>query len=197
MTSILKYIINMFPYMLIAVPIVLCIRFFICSKRKLKINWYHEITLFIFSLFLVGLASQTIIPKFEIGMNGGLSISKNGMGEINLIPFKVLFDTYREVFENGYINYFIINFLGNIIIFIPLGFFIPLLWDITNKKVILIGFCSSLFIELCQLFLARGTDVDDLILNTLGVCVGLVLYRILYKWFGKMKKFKNKRVKTK
>ena len=64
--------------------------------------------------------------------------------------------------------YFLINFLGNIIMFMPFGLFIPYLWGISGKKTILIGFSSSLFIEFCQLFLSRGTDVDDLILNTLG-----------------------------
>lgn len=50
-----------------------------------------------------------------------------------------------------------------------------------RKKVLMIGFCSSLFIETSQLFLRRGTDVDDLILNTLGVYLGLVLYKLLKK----------------
>ena len=117
------------------------------------------------------------------GMNGGVTIVQTGKSEINLIPFKVIFDTYREVIQNGYINYFIINFLGNIIMFMPIGFFIPLLWNVSNKKVVIIGFCFSLFIEICQLFLTRGTDVDDLMLNTIGVILGLLLYRFLYKKF--------------
>ena len=67
--------------------------------------------------------------------------------------------------------------------FMPIGFFIPLLWKVSNRKVIIIGFGSSLFIEICQLFLTRGTDVDDLILNTIGTILGLLLYRFLYKKF--------------
>ena len=75
--------------------------------------------------------------------------------------------------------------------FMPFGFLIPLLWNVSNKKVIVIGFCSSLFIEFCQLFLARGTDVDDLILNTTGTILGLLLYKMLYKKSKKiMVKFK-------
>jgi len=65
--------------------------------------------------------------------------------------------------------------------FIPIGFFLSLLWKLEDKKVVMIGFCSSLFIETSQLFLRRGTDVDDLILNTLGVYLGLVLYKLLKK----------------
>ena len=136
------------------------------------------------------MSSQTIIPKFESGV-GGFKIVKSGIHETNLIPFKVLVETYNEVFVNGYINYFLINFLGNIILFIPFGFIVSLLWKVSNKKVIVIGFYSSLFIEICQLFLTRGTDVDDLILNTLGVVFGLLRYKLLYKKFNsKMDNYK-------
>ncbi len=180
MNTIIKYVINMIPYMIITIPIYLISRIIFIKSKSKKINWYHEITLFIFVLFTVGLSSQTIIPKFEFGVIG-FNVVQNGIHETNLIPFKVLFETYNEVFVNGYINYFLINFLGNIILFIPIGFFIPLLWNVSNKKVILIGFCSSLFIEICQLFLTRGTDIDDVILNTTGVLIGLFLYKIVYK----------------
>ena len=78
---------------------------------------------------------------------------------------------------------------GNIIMFMPIGFFTALLWKLSNKKVIAIGFFFSLLIESCQLFLTRGTDIDDLILNTIGTILGLLLYKIIDK------KFKNVIVK--
>lgn len=185
MNAISNYIVNMIPYMVIAVPIYLIIRFLMLRKSNRKFNLYHEIALLIFVIFIVGLASQTVIPKIELGINGNINILKNGKHGINLLPLKVLFETYREVFINLNINYFIINFLGNIIMFMPIGFFIPLLWEIPDKKIIIVGFLFSLFIEVCQLFLNRGTDVDDLILNTLGTILGLLVYKFLYK------KFKN------
>lgn len=187
MNAISNYIVNMIPYMIIAVPIYLIVRFLMLRKSSRKFNLYHEIALLIFVIFIVGLASQTVIPKIELGINGNININilKNGTHGINLLPLKVLFETYREVFINLNINYFIINFLGNIIMFMPIGFFIPLLWEIPDKKIIIVGFLFSLFIEVCQLFLNRGTDVDDLILNTLGTILGLLVYKFLYK------KFKN------
>jgi len=182
MRIIIEYILNMIPYMIVTLPIYFTIRVIILKQKKLKVNWYYEISLFLFVLFVVGLISQTIIPKFEFGLNG-FKILKSGVHETNLIPFKVLVDTYNEVFVNENINYFLINFLGNIIMFMPIGFFIPLLWNVSNKKVIIVGFCFSVFIEFCQLFLTRGTDIDDLILNIIGVLLGLLLYRLLYKKF--------------
>lgn len=185
MNAISNYIVNMIPYMVIAVPIYLIVRFLMLRKSSRKFNLYHEIALLIFVIFIVGLASQIVIPKIELGINGNINILKNGTHGINLLPLKVLFETYREVFINLNINYFIINFLGNIIMFMPIGFFIPLLWEIPDKKIIIVGFLFSLFVEVCQLFLNRGTDVDDLILNTLGTILGLLVYKFLYK------KFKN------
>lgn len=181
MNAIIRYILNMLPYMVIAVPIYCIVRFaFIKSKNK-AVNPFHEAALFIFIIFVTGLASQTVIPKIEITMAGGISIISSGVHTTNLIPFKVLPETYTEAFVHGHINYFIINFVGNIIMFMPIGFFIPLLWDIPDKKVVLTGFCCSFFIEFCQLFLNRGSDVDDLILNTLGVFFGLLVYKLLYR----------------
>ena len=186
MRTIAGYILNMIPYIFVAIPVYVIVRFIILHYSKKDFYWRHELTLLIFILFIVGLTSQTINPKFEFGING-FGIVKSGKYRINLIPFKVLFETYHEVFVHGNINYFLINFLGNIVMFIPLGFFVPLLWNISNKKVLFIGFGSSLFIEFCQIFLIRGTDVDDLMLNTLGTLFGICLYKIFTKKFSHFK----------
>ncbi|MBQ6569260.1 MAG: VanZ family protein [Clostridia bacterium] len=171
--------------MLISVPVFLIVRYFLLKKRGGKINRYHEIALLLLVMFSVGLASQAIIPKFEFGV-GGFHIIKDRVHTTNLVPFKVVGQTYREAFVYGHINYFIINFLGNIIMFMPFGFAIPLLWKIEGKKVILIGLCCSCFIEFCQLFLSRGTDVDDLMLNTLGTALGYLLYKLFEKKYGQL-----------
>lgn len=190
MFSIIIYIMKMLPYMIVSIPIYLLIRFNYIKRNKKFINLYHEFALAMLSVFTVGLLSQTIIPKY-IFEDGKIVIIKSGFHETNLIPFKVIIETYFETFVNNNINYFLINFLGNIIMFIPFGFIIPLLWNISNKKVIIIGFSISLFIEVCQLFLIRGTDIDDLMLNTLGVVVGLLIYKSLtkkcYNMFNKYK----------
>jgi glycopeptide antibiotics resistance protein len=194
MTQIIKYILNMIPYMLCSLPLIIIfriIRIYKMKKVKIKTNKWHEAGVLVFIVFLVGLASQTIIPKIEFGY-GGLGIVGARQGEINLIPFKVFTDTYREVFENGYINYFIINFLGNIVMFTPFGFFVPLLWNkISFKKIIIIALSSSLFIEICQLPQSRGTDIDDLWINTLGACLGFLVFLVINKWIPDLdKKFK-------
>lgn len=169
----------MLPYMICFIPILLIIRYLKYIKLK-KINYYHEVLLFIFYIFLIGLISQTIITN---------NIGYININKINIIPFKFIIDMY-----NKDINYFIINFLGNIIMFIPIGLCIPLLWNISNKKVLLIGFSLSMFIELCQLFLNRNTDIDDVILNTIGVFIGIIIYNLLNKKYNlKINKFKERK----
>ena len=170
MKVIISYILNMMPYMLISIPIFILVRYLIYKKTN-KFYLKREILLLVFYLFLVGLFSQTIIPKFD--SNNNLIVSKV---RLNLIPFRIFFDTIIEL-KKGNIYYLIISLLGNIVMFIPIGFFIKLLYRYNDKKIVLIGFLISLSIEFIQIFTGRETDIDDLILNTLGVYIGVIFLK--------------------
>lgn len=92
---------------------------------------------------------------------------------VNLIPFVNLFD------YDGSIRDILINIPGNIAMFIPTGVMLPLIYRKldTMKKVVFTGFLMSLCIEIIQLpFSVRASDVDDLILNTLGCLLGYGIY---------------------
>lgn len=94
---------------------------------------------------------------------------------MNLIPFVNLtdYDSKREL---------LLNIIGNSTMFIPTGIMTPLLYPhIHNfKKVTLTGFLISLVIEIIQLpFAVRCSDVDDLILNTLGCMFGYGIYALI------------------
>jgi len=184
MAQIMRYILNMVPFMLGSLPFVFVFRALRINKMKklnIKTTVLHEIGVIIFVLFLIALASQTIIPKMQF-TNGRLEIIGAMQGKINLLPFKVLVDTYKEIFVYGNIRNFIIYFIGNIVMFIPIGFFIPLLWNkISFKKIMLIAFSVPLFIEICQLPQARIVDIDDVWLNALGVLSGYFLFLIISK----------------
>ena len=76
----------------------------------------------------------------------------------------------------------LINFFGNLAMFIPIGFFSALLFrNATLKRSAIIGFGMSTFIEFAQYFIMRNTAVDDIILNTLGAICGYWVYRLLRK----------------
>ena len=93
---------------------------------------------------------------------------------VNLIPFVYLFD-YRNVRD------VIWNIVGNVTMFIPSGIVLPVIYKNLNSfgKVIEAGVFISLCIEILQLpFASRISDIDDLILNTLGVAVGYGIYAL-------------------
>ena len=72
--------------------------------------------------------------------------------------------------------------LLNIAMMIPLGAMLPLFWPKGAKflSAAAIGGGFSLLIELSQLMNSRRTDIDDLICNTLGACLGFILCRIVF-----------------
>lgn len=81
-----------------------------------------------------------------------------------------------------------ISTILNIIFFMPFGFLLPTLWNKFRKFIptVFAGFIFSLIIEVGQLFTIRATDVDDLIMNTLGTILGFILFKILSIIFKKL-----------
>lgn len=96
---------------------------------------------------------------------------------INLLPFVYITD-YEVLWEMK------VNIIGNVAMFIPIGIVWPCVYRKldTHKKVIAAGVGFSLFIEILQLpFYDRVTDVDDLILNSLGFLMGYGIYLLVKK----------------
>ncbi|MCR5060552.1 MAG: VanZ family protein [Saccharofermentans sp.] len=98
---------------------------------------------------------------------------------INLVPFVNILD-YRAASSA------VTNVLGNLLLFVPLGILVPVSFKKFDSfpKTVLAGFLISLAIELTQLVTpGRVTDVDDLIVNTLGAAVGYFIYALVKKAF--------------
>lgn len=76
---------------------------------------------------------------------------------------------------------FITDLVGNIILFIPLPFFLALVFNVkSTTKLLLIAFLISFMVETCQYVLGIGVaDIDDVILNTLGASMGAVLLQLV------------------
>jgi glycopeptide antibiotics resistance protein len=69
--------------------------------------------------------------------------------------------------------------VGNVMLFVPFGLLLPVLFNNVNtfQKLILITLLISFGLELIQLFTVLGTfDVDDIILNVLGGSIGFGMY---------------------
>lgn len=89
--------------------------------------------------------------------------------------------TYRE--QIG-MQMFLLNTVGNVLAFMPLGFFLPVIRGTRRGffLVLLAGFMFSVCVECCQLLFAVGSfDVDDMLLNTIGTAVGYFVFRLWYR----------------
>lgn len=101
---------------------------------------------------------------------------------------------YGMEFRAGQINFFpfsdrdldIVGYGLNVLLFMPLGFLLPVIWPATGKfwHILTGGFLLSMFIEISQLLNNRRTDVDDLILNTFGA---ILSYGLFYVYSRKIK----------
>ena len=75
------------------------------------------------------------------------------------------------------------NLVGNVVLFFPLGFFPPLLWDRCRKlwKTVALAAAIMTIVELTQVLTLRGQcDIDDLILNSLGAAIGYGLFHLAH-----------------
>ena len=105
-------------------------------------------------------------------------------GGVNLIPFKEMFR-----YEIGSYK-FMKNILGNILLFLPYGFFSS--YYLNNKKIstnVILCLIASFSIECIQYYIGRVFDIDDIILNVVGGFCGCLLYVALTAIKGKLPKF--------
>lgn len=126
--------------------------------------------------FLVKVILVKHLPLLFLIHNLKLELNLN---QINLIPFATIADYFK--FGNKGIS--VKNLVGNVVIFIPIGFFLPFLIERFRKKKVLLlaSFVFSLSFETIQLLfpMLGSFDVDDLILNTLGALIGYIGFIIL------------------
>lgn len=179
MKAILDYFSAMLPYALSALPIGIIWRLAADKKLKAKgmnVTGEHDVISIIFLMFIIALASQTILPNFsEISLE---EVYK-GLERVNLIPFKEI----KIAFKLGG-KFFLVNFIGNIIMFLPIAYFVGLLYNKPSfVKCVFITTAVSVIVETCQLPQNRGTDIDDVILNTVGGIIGYVLYLVTKEIF--------------
>ena len=162
------------------------VRALLCVKHK-QINWKRELQLILVYICLIVVARFTFFPFTKVdGKVQPLIFDAARMFQfrINLLPLANLLD-YPEHREA------MLNVVGNTAMFLPIGVIWPIVYKElnTHKKVIAAGIGFSLCIEILQLpFYDRVTDVDDLLLNSLGFVTGYVLYLLIKKGIACVKK---------
>jgi len=102
-------------------------------------------------------------------------------GPANLVPFKTILP-----YLLGEMGLLIgaINLLGNIVLLMPVGFLAPFVFrNMTWKKTLALAATAGFFIEGMQVVLHLGIfDIDDVILNAIGVMLGYWAFAILTNW---------------
>ncbi len=129
----------------------------------------------IYILFLILFVVLKFDGSFEriISLhNSIIENEKDGLRNINLIPFRTMSPYLKNITE----PYAFKNIIANILVFIPLGFFISNKNPKNVFKALIICLGVILSIELIQLFFKIGFfDVDDIILNFIGSLLGVFI----------------------
>lgn len=189
-SDVLRYVVQMLPMCLLALVVFLIVRPARLGRLKahgLVSGTLREITLCLFLLFCAGLAALTLFPaNFWSGtgfLQNPLSYYptwEQTMAGLDYLPNMLTpFQEIRRALDHmSYWGLFML--LGNIIMFMPIGFFPALLWRKWRWwKSLLTGFCTSTAIEFIQFFIGRSTDIDDVILNTAGALAGFWIFCLL------------------
>lgn len=139
--------------------------------EKGKTNALMIVLTVIYVMVVAWIILFKMLPISEIG-------SMDHLRSINLIPFHYDEETsshFSEVIEN-------------ILIFVPLGVYLRILGK-HSLFAVACGAAFSLFLEIVQFILGIGaTDITDLIMNTLGEAVGVLIYSCLKSIFKDVEK---------
>ena len=132
------------------------------KKKMLKLS---QIIVFIYYVIL--LFNMVVFARY------------NSIDSYNLIPFKSIVD----IFKNGTTYEVIINIFGNLLVFMPLEYFLIELFRIKKFSInFILSFGIILLIELFQYVFKVGVlDIDDLILCTFGMMIFYIIYTRIKK----------------
>lgn len=163
------------PMVVISIIILVSIRVCYLIKSKERLVLYKELSMLIFGIYILCLFQ---VVTFQDDVSWATN---------NFIPFKEIMRyniTSRLFFK---------NVLGNMIMFLPFGFFVS--FYLKSEKITLPLFLiliASISIEIVQLLIGRVFDVDDIILNILGGLLGYGIYFILKRIGEKLPNFVRK-----
>lgn len=161
--SIKEILLDIWPSLIICFIIITSFRITFLVKNKIKFIFYKEILMLGFIMYVIAL--------FEVVTFQDVSWSSS-----NFIPFK---EMLRYEFGT---KLFFKNVVGNMIMFIPFGFFTSYFLKLKKiYSVFILTLLTSITIETTQLLIGRVFDIDDILLNILGGLIGYFIFKIIYK----------------
>lgn len=157
-------LINLWPILILLSVVLITLRIAYLKVNRKPIIFYKELISLCFLLYMIMLFELVTSTDFESFSN-------------NFIPFKEMFryDLFSVLFFR--------NVLGNIVLFIPFGYFTSYFCKINKITLsIFITLITSLCIEIIQANIGRSFDIDDIILNVIGGFIGYLVYLITTKF---------------
>lgn len=160
--SIIEILIRSFSGYIFVIPGILGYLLYLNKSGK-KQTLLHNVFIFMFCYYLIGVLTMT------------------GIGKLMSFEPQIVFIPFLDMVCSP------IYTILNVVLFVPLGIFLPLLWKKWDHigTVALTGFLFSLSIELVQMFDKGITDINDLIANTVGAYIGYWIYKLLLKLLSK------------
>lgn len=150
---------NMWPMLTIFLVVIASVRLAAIRNNNEKFVFHKEFANLLFIIY--------ILLLYELLTNTEL----NTIRGYNLVPFTEIFR-----YKIGTTSFYL-NVIGNIVIFIPFGYFISTY--IKPKRILpilLVSVISSATVEFVQICIGRSFDVDDIILNAVGAIIGFLVY---------------------
>lgn len=169
-SSTIQGVVNMsWPTIIISIVVLVSFRICYLTKNRERLILYKELLALSFIIYALCLF-QVVTFQDNITWSSH-----------NFIPFK-------EILRyNIGSRLFIKNVIGNMLMFLPYGFFIS--YYLKNKKpalTLILTMIASLAIELVQMVIGRVFDIDDILLNILGGYLGFLIYYGLSKLWEKV-----------
>ena len=184
--SIINQFIQVIPITLLVGLLYIIFRFLKLKKNNSDINYKKEILYLIFVCYIVGLFNLVLVPR-----NFWNTIWHNIFYNLNENPFEGIFDfsynfiptIYKIIIGEYALGSWVKTMIvGNLLMFIPMGILLSLCFkNFKKKNMFKYAILIPLAIEVIQLVVGRSFDIDDLVMNFLGIVIGYYIVELVKK----------------
>lgn len=156
----------------------------------MKPSRIHRTIVWLFVFYILFVIKVVILKYpferlYQIAQTWTREVILEGLDTANFTLFKTIRMYIRYADRLNSVE----NLVGNVVVFIPLGIFLPILFKNCRRfwETLMVSFICVVGIELFQLFSAFGAfDVDDILLNCVGAAMGYGVYYIGKRWHQRM-----------
>ena len=148
-----------------------------------QIRWLAGVAFLAYAALLIRLVVFKKIPVVHIG-HMRFRFAGTHTGPANLVPFRTIVPEFTALFaDRGNHLIAMVNLLGNILPFMPIGVLAPLIVrSVSWRKALALGFFTGLTCEVLEVVFRVGIfDVDDILLNAIGVLLGYGVWAMFHR----------------